>query len=391
MLRKSLRLPVIASLLLACSLLPTFSDAARADLPGQINLERPGAREFVIDKAALLTPEDQTKIKTIADKLQTDKSVRLVVVTIEGMDKHGGAGLRIETFARLLFDQWEVGAEKINGQPWNYAIMLLVSKNDKKARIELGAGWRRDKDIAAQAIMQQQIIPRFRQGNFSAGIVAGVEALDRLARDLKAPAAKTATTPRPAAGAIPAPPVTTHSPSPRPTSHRFGHNTPYRERSSGGGGWFLLIVLVVGLGLVFMVVAGIASLFRSGGRGNYSGGGANYGGPGGNWGPGAQAWGGGGGRSGIGTFLGGAAAGVLGSTLYGLMNQRSHADSGHYHGQDLWGSGNDHGATGSFDSGSSSGFDSGSSSSFGDSGSSFGGGSSDSGGYSGGGGATGEW
>ena len=69
--------------------------------------------------------------------------------------------------------------------PWNYGMLLLVSKGDRRARIELGAGWRHDKDVQAEQIMDEQIVPRFKQGDFSGGIEAGVESLDKLARDLK--------------------------------------------------------------------------------------------------------------------------------------------------------------------------------------------------------------
>jgi len=165
--------------------------------PGHIDLNPPGPREFILDRAGLITAADQQKIKQIADKLLTDKAAPIIVVTIESMSKYGGAGLRIETFARLLFDQWQIGPAKVGKTPWNYGILLLVSKEDHKARIELGAGWRRDKDVQAQQIMDEQIIPRFKQGDFSGGIVAGVESLDKMARDLKLPRAST---PPPSAG-----------------------------------------------------------------------------------------------------------------------------------------------------------------------------------------------
>ncbi|MEX0936864.1 MAG: TPM domain-containing protein [Pirellulales bacterium] len=165
---------------------------AYAQLPSQIDLQRPGDREFVLDTADMINDADEQKIKQIADKLLTDKAAPIVVVTIESMGKHGGEGLRIETFARLLFDQWGIGPATLGETPWNYGILLLVSQQDRKARIELGAGWRREKDATAQQIMDEMIIPEFKQGNFSGGIVAGVEALDKMARDLELP-----TRPRP--------------------------------------------------------------------------------------------------------------------------------------------------------------------------------------------------
>lgn len=165
-------------------------------LPGRaqavhIDLEPPGPREFVRDQAHLLVPADEQKIRQLADKLLTDKATPIIVVTIDAMAKHGGDGMRIETFATLLFDQWQIGQAKLNGQDWNTGILLLVSKDDRKARIELGKGWKREQDAQCLKIMDELIIPRFKQGEFSAGIVAGVEALDKVARGLTIPKAPT--------------------------------------------------------------------------------------------------------------------------------------------------------------------------------------------------------
>ena len=190
--RSALRVAVVPLVLALWTFLYSAS-GVQAQLPeGFADLERPGDREFVVDKANLINAADQQKIKQIADKLLTDKAVPIVVVTIQSMDRHGGSGLRIETFARLLFDKWGIGPEKLGSTSWNRGILLLVSRDDRKARIELGAGWRREKDDAAQQIMNERIIPRFKQSDFSGGIVQGVEALDHLARDLQLP-----TVPRP--------------------------------------------------------------------------------------------------------------------------------------------------------------------------------------------------
>lgn len=152
-----------------------------------IKLPRPGEHEFILDQANLLSETDKTKVRQIGEKLLKDKAAPIIVVTIDSMVHYGGAGLRIETFAQLLFDQWGIGPAKVGNTPWNYGILLLVARDDRQARIELGAGWRRDKDVQAQQIMEEQIIPRFKQGDYSGGIVAGVESLDKMARDLKLP------------------------------------------------------------------------------------------------------------------------------------------------------------------------------------------------------------
>lgn len=158
----------------------------------EINIERPGDREFIRDMADMVDAADEKRIREMCDKLLTDKATPIIVVTIESMANHGQAGMRIETFATLLFNQWQIGHEKLGSQSWNTGILLLVSKNDRKARIELGAGWGHEKDRVCDQIMQDHIIRRFKQGDFSGGIVAGVEGLDKMGRELELP-----TVPRP--------------------------------------------------------------------------------------------------------------------------------------------------------------------------------------------------
>lgn len=153
----------------------------------KINLERPGEREFVRDQAQMLDAETIAKIKTIADKLLTDKATPILVVTIDSMASCGAPDMRIETFATLLFDQWGIGVADLNGESWNTGILLLISKGDRTARIELGGGWGRREDGLCKKIMAEQIIYHFKQQKFSEGILAGVQALDRMARKLSLP------------------------------------------------------------------------------------------------------------------------------------------------------------------------------------------------------------
>ncbi len=152
-----------------------------------IALDPPGDREFVRDNAEIISPQDEEAIRAVADKLLTDMATPIIVVTISAMQNYAPTGMRIETFATLLFDQWQIGHAKYEGQDWNTGILLLVSPGDRKARIELGAGWGRESDMKAQEIMDSTIIPQFKAGNYSGGITAGVDALDKLARGLELP------------------------------------------------------------------------------------------------------------------------------------------------------------------------------------------------------------
>mgnify|MGYP001281127546 FL=1 len=155
----------------------------------RINLEPPAEGEFVLDKARIIDEATKHQINEICAALLREKATPIIVVTIESMAAYGGAGLRIETFAMLLFNQWGIGLPEVNGQVWNTGMLLLVAVGDRKARIELGAGWKRDHDQAAQKIMDELIVPRFREGDYSAGILAGVQGLNNMARGLAIPTA----------------------------------------------------------------------------------------------------------------------------------------------------------------------------------------------------------
>jgi uncharacterized protein len=164
--------------------------AGKAAIAGdfRINLAPPGPREFILDKANVLDSATKDKLRETCDKLLTDKATPIVIVTINSMAEHDGGSLRIETFARLLFDQWQVGIANVGKRNWNTGILVLVSVGDRKSRIELGAGWGREKDHTCQQIMDERMIPRFKQRDFNSGILAGVDALEAMARGKVLPA-----------------------------------------------------------------------------------------------------------------------------------------------------------------------------------------------------------
>ena len=168
---------------LAAALLVTLVPAAAQDVTYPT---RPAERGFVVDEVKLLKASDERKIWEISDSLLTDKKVPIIVVTIHGLASKNASSRSIEGYAQDLFDEWAIGF-----QDWNNGILLLVSVADRKARIELGADWGREKDGVCREIMDGWIIPNFKKGQFSEGILAGVEALDKMARELDVPQPRT--------------------------------------------------------------------------------------------------------------------------------------------------------------------------------------------------------
>ncbi|MEK6247579.1 MAG: TPM domain-containing protein [Planctomycetales bacterium] len=261
---------LVAALLAITPLLAWSAPSEAAGNVNRITIDPPGEREFIRDSAKLIDQETKDKIVALCDKLLSEKATPIIVVTIDSMAKHGGAGMRIETFATLLFDQWQIGHAKLDDQVWNTGILLLVSKGDRKARIELGAGWKREKDQLCQQIMDELMIPEFKQGNFSAGIFAGVEGLDKMARELQIPT------------------------RPRPWWHyaavigfvglAFFTVVSLVRRGSGGWAWLLWAAL---FGIVgYMLYQMIANSGRGGGGfsgGSFGGGFSGGGGASGSW------------------------------------------------------------------------------------------------------------
>ena len=79
-------------------------------------------------------------------------------------------------------DSWGIGRSQ-----YNYGMLLLVSKNDRKARIELGADWAGKANQDATYVMDKIIIKQFRLDKFSEGIREGTMGLDAIARGSSLP------------------------------------------------------------------------------------------------------------------------------------------------------------------------------------------------------------
>jgi len=147
--------------------------------------DKPPKEHFYVDQAGLLKTEDAARVDAVAGALLKEERIPLLVVTIPSLVTYEAAGMPIESYARALFDHWGIGSKDRN-----YGILLLVSVGDRKARIELGAGWAHAHDADAAYVMDKLIVPEFRVENYSGGILAGVEALDKMARGLGLPKPK---------------------------------------------------------------------------------------------------------------------------------------------------------------------------------------------------------
>jgi len=146
---------------------------------------KPPSDRFYVDEAGLISEAEGKAINDIAQSLLKEEQIPLVVVTIRSLASHDAAGHTIERYAFELFNSWGIGSERRN-----YGMLLLVSRQDRRARIELGSGWGHASNFQAQEVMNTLILPEFRQGNYAEGILAGVRGMDAMARGLALPKPK---------------------------------------------------------------------------------------------------------------------------------------------------------------------------------------------------------
>ncbi|MDF2394219.1 TPM domain-containing protein [Pseudomonas sp. 3MA1] len=122
----------------------------------------------VVDTAQLLTPSAQVYLAQMLERLEQTTTDQVVVATVPSLGGHS-----IEEFGLQLGRHWGIGQkDKNNG------VLLLVAKDDRKVRIEVGYGLEgRLTDIVAHFIIDGSIIPYFKDDLYSSGIIAGATSI----------------------------------------------------------------------------------------------------------------------------------------------------------------------------------------------------------------------
>ena len=122
----------------------------------------------VTDAALILTPAQEARLSAKLEQLERTTNRQMVVATVPTL-----RGEDVATFTRDLANNWGIGRKG-----YNDGVVLLVAPNERKARIAVGKGLEKTlPDALCQQIMDEQIIPRFREGDLAGGIEAGVNSL----------------------------------------------------------------------------------------------------------------------------------------------------------------------------------------------------------------------
>jgi uncharacterized protein len=122
----------------------------------------------VVDQAGILSTSTEQQLTALLQAHEDSTSNQLAVLTIQSLD-----GEPIEEYALRVARGWQLGQVDLNN-----GVLLLVAVEDRKMRIEVGYGLEGDlADIVASRIIDQELRPAFREGDFDAGVLRGVRAI----------------------------------------------------------------------------------------------------------------------------------------------------------------------------------------------------------------------
>jgi len=122
----------------------------------------------IVDQANIIPPSTRSAIETKLKELEDKSGIQLVVASVNSLD-----GLDVETYANGLFRGWKLGeAKKNNG------VLFVVAPHERKMRIEVGYGLEGTlTDALSKIILTSAVAPRFKAGDFGAGVERGVEGI----------------------------------------------------------------------------------------------------------------------------------------------------------------------------------------------------------------------
>ncbi len=164
-------LPRLAWLFLWLAL---YTAGVRADVPV------PPLTARVTDLTATLAASDKTALEANLQALEARSGVQVAVLLVPTTQPES-----IEQYSIRVVEAWQLGRK---GQ--DDGVLLLVAKDDRKLRIEVGYGLEgRIPDVVAFRIIDQEITPRFKQGDFAGGIRVGTERIAALIEGQESPEA----------------------------------------------------------------------------------------------------------------------------------------------------------------------------------------------------------
>ncbi len=141
--------------LLLCWAFAAFAQVAVPPLTGR-----------VVDQTGTLSSDEIASLSQKLKDFEARKGSQIAVLIVPTTQPE-----EIEQYSIRVAEAWKIGRKKIDD-----GAILLVAKNDRKLRIEVGYGLEGAlTDVTSRRIIDEIITPKFRSGDFAGGISDGVD------------------------------------------------------------------------------------------------------------------------------------------------------------------------------------------------------------------------
>ena len=132
----------------------------------------------VVDQTGTLAAGDIASLTQTLTDLETRKGSQIAVLIVPTTD-----GEAIEPFSLRVAEAWKIGRKKIDD-----GALLVIAKNDRRLRIEVGYGLEGAlTDVTTKRIIDEDITPKFKTGDFAGGVAAGIDRMVRIVNGEKLP------------------------------------------------------------------------------------------------------------------------------------------------------------------------------------------------------------
>ncbi|RJF70579.1 TPM domain-containing protein [Rhodopseudomonas palustris] len=154
----AVRASVIA--LLLCFVMAAAAPFVHADVA------MPALSGRVVDQTGTLSSDAIARLDQKLKAFEDRKGSQIAVLIVPTTQPEA-----IEQYSIRVAEAWKIGRKKVDD-----GAILLVAKNDRKLRIEVGYGLEGAlPDVTAKRIIDEIITPKFKTGDFAGGIEAGVD------------------------------------------------------------------------------------------------------------------------------------------------------------------------------------------------------------------------
>lgn len=128
----------------------------------------PPLRGRVTDLTGTLTEDERRELDAVLGRLEIDKGAQVVVLIVATTGPEA-----IEQYSIRVAEAWQIGRGEVDD-----GVILLVAKDDRRLRIEVGYGLEGAiPDALASRIIREHIVPHFREDAFYTGIRSGVDVI----------------------------------------------------------------------------------------------------------------------------------------------------------------------------------------------------------------------